>query len=319
MMKKVFLVKIALFLASSAVLAQSAPLAYETLVREANSLMAQQQYLPAAHKYSAAFESFGWKGYANHRYDAARCWAMAGVPDSAFFNLDRIVTKAGFKDFGTLQQDTAFAPLRSDARWPELIRLAKKNSGINEATFDANLFQLIENLASEDQKWRERSRELKNGWNPDSTELAKAYEMMRRTDSLNYLQLVSIVDLHGFPDSDKLGSEGTHNFWLLMQHQDVHPDFQERVLKMMEIAVGQNKASGTDYAHLLDRVMVNTGKPQVYGTQMVLNATGNSFEPRPCIDPENLDKRRESVGLGTMAKYIEIMNHNFSGALKNKN
>jgi hypothetical protein len=318
-MKNAFLITTFLLVAHAFAHAQGAPAAYEPLVRAADSLLAQKQYLPAAQKYSAAFKSFGWKGYTTHRYDAARSWAFAGVADSAFFNLERITAKANFGDFNALEQEPAFAALRSDARWPELIKQAKKNSGINEATFNGNLFQLIDSLAREDQKWRHLSREMRNSGNSDSVKLAETYEMMRRTDSLNHLALIDIVARHGFPDYDQLGAEGTHNFWLLMQHQDQHPDFQEDVLKRMEIAVGQQKADGKDYAYLLDRVMVNTGKQQVYGTQMTLNAEGTSFEPKPCVDPENLDKRRASVGLGTIAAYIEIMNQNYRGSLKSKN
>ena len=205
-----------------------------------------------------------------------------------------------------------------------IIMLAISNTALTQAadslaTFNTELFQLIDSLAREDQRWRHVSRELKNSGKADSMQLSQAYEMMRRTDSLNHLILIKIVDQHGFPDSDKVGTEGTHIFWLLMQHQDAHPDFQERVLKMMEVAVRQNKASGKDYAYLLDRVLVNTEKPQVYGTQMTLNSTETSFEPKPCIDPEHLDERRASVGLGTMAWYIEVMNQTFSGQLKGKN
>ena len=145
-----------------------------------------------------------------------------------------------------------------------VVALAQQADSV--ATFDTALLRLIDSLASEDQKWREVSRELKNSGKVDSLQVAQAYEMMYRADSLNYLALVKIVERHGFPDSDKLGTEGTRNFWLLVQHQDKHPDFQERVLKMMEIAVGRNKASGKDYGYLLDRVLVNAGKLQVYGT-----------------------------------------------------
>ncbi len=318
-MKNRFYNLLVLLAATTVLHAQETPSRYQMLVLEADSLMAQQQYLPAAHKYSAAFESFGWKGYTSHRYDAARCWAMADVPDSAFFNLDRIVAKAGFKDFGTLQQDTAFVSLRSDSRWTELVKMTKKNSGIDEATFDPVLFALIDSLAREDQKWRQAAMDIQNSGHVDSVQLARAFESMRWTDSMDYFVLLKIIDEHGFPDYDKVGVDGTHYFWLLMQHQDRHPDFQERVLQMMEVAVGQKKASGSDYAYLLDRVMINTGKLQVYGTQMTLNADSTSFEPKPCIEPENLDKRRESVGLGTIERYIYTMNHVYHGSLKSKN
>ena len=317
-MKNVILFTTMLFFAGATACAQQAPPTYGTLAAEADSLLAQKQYLPAAQAYSAAFKSFGWKGYSPHRYSAAQSWALAGAADSAFFNLERIATKANFSDFKTLEQDTAFAGLRQDARWPELLRTVKKNSGVDEATFDAQLVQYIDSLATEDQRWRHLNRELGNSPKADPARQAQAIEMMRQTDSLNYGALTRIVDRYGFPGYDLLGNDGSNHFWLLVQHQDRHPDFQERVLKLMEVAVKQDKASAKDYAYLVDRVAVNTGKLQVYGTQMTLNADRSSFEPKPCVDPERLDERRASVGLGTMASYIDIMNHNYSGQLKRK-
>ncbi len=296
--------------------AQQPPATYHTLVREADSLLTLKQYLPAAEKYSAAFKSFGWRGYVPQRYDAARSWAMAGIPDSAFFNLERIASKGNFDDYRTLQADTAFVTLYADARWPELLRLVKKNGGLDETTFIAPLFKRIDSLAGEDQKWRLWRRDLQNGSKVDSLQVAEAIARIDRTDSLNYPVLAGIVAEHGFPGYDKLGKDGVHKFWLLVQHQDRHPDFQERVLALMEVAVQQNQASGHDYAYLLDRVMVNTGRLQVYGTQMQVNQAGTSFEPKPCVDPGRLDERRASVGLGTIAGYIEVMNRTYSGEVR---
>ena len=318
-MKTVFLIALTFVVLPGTLPAQQAPAAYQQLTQQADSLMSQNQYLPAARKYSEAFASFGWKGYVTQRYNAAQCWAKAGVADSAFFQLDRIASKANYSDFKALETEAAFETLRSDGRWPNLVKLVKKNSGIDDSTFNSELYHLIDSLATEDQKWRHTSRALSNSKPVDSVQLAEALQNMMLADSLNHLALVAIVEKHGFPDADKLGAEGTHLFWLLMQHQDRHPDFQVRVLVLMEKAVQQGKASGKDYAYLLDRVSLNTGKLQVYGTQMTLNAEGTSFEPRSCIDPEHLDERRASVGLGTMAQYIEIMNQNYYGQLKRKN
>ena len=68
-------------------------LRYNALVREAYALYQQKQFSESAARYSAAFEALGWKGYSEDRYNAACSWALAGVPDSAFFNLQRITDK----------------------------------------------------------------------------------------------------------------------------------------------------------------------------------------------------------------------------------
>lgn len=318
-MKTIFLITFTAILLHGAAIAQQASSSYQRLTEQGDSLMAENQYLPAARKYSEAFASFGWKGYVTQRYNAARCWALAGVADSAFFQLERIASKANYSDFKALDTDNAFDVLRPDGRWPALVKQVKKNSGIDEATFNSDLYRLVDSLAVEDQKWRHAIREINNSKPVDSVRLAEATRNVLLADSLNHLALLAIVEKHGFPDYEQLGSEGTHRFWLLMQHQDRHPAFQEQVLVLMEKAVQQGKASGQDYAYLLDRVSLNTGKLQVYGTQMTLNADKTSFEPRPCINPEHLDERRASVGMGTIAQYIEVMNQNYYGQLKKKN
>ena len=42
---------------------------------------------------------------------------MAGVPDSAYFNLFRIVEKNGYDDQGALDAEPAFSSMRAQPRW----------------------------------------------------------------------------------------------------------------------------------------------------------------------------------------------------------
>ena len=101
-----------------------------------------------------------------------------------------------------------------------------------------------------------------------------------------------------------------------MQHQDRHSQFQEEVLHKMKEEADKGKASVINYAYLLDRVKVNTGQLQVYGTQMILNSTKTSYEPKPVVEPSKLNERRKSVGLDTIESYIETMNSRYFGTLK---
>src|SRR3989442_15781992 len=73
--------------------AQSTPKEYDELIKQADTLYHSKNYKASALAYSSAFKILGWKGYLEDRYNAARAWAMAGDADSAFFNLERIVTK----------------------------------------------------------------------------------------------------------------------------------------------------------------------------------------------------------------------------------
>jgi hypothetical protein len=292
------------------------PAKYTALVQNADSLLQAKMYLPAAHTYTLAFKSFQGKGFIPDRYQAAKAWAMAEVADSAFVQLEKIVYRGKFDDYFPMQGDTAFLALKDDPRWEPIMLAVRKNHGIVDAVFDYTLFKLIDSLVKEDQKWRNRWTHLTNtaGW--DSVQLKQVGRRIVKVDSTNYPLLVQIIEKHGFPTQDKIGKLGANNFWLLVQHQDSQVGFQKKVLKLMESELAKNKVSAVDYAYLVDRVKVNSGELQVYGTQFDLNAEHSSFTPKPVIDPPNLNARREKMGLGTIESYMETANRRYHGTLK---
>ena len=170
----------------------------------------------------------------------------------------------------------------------------------------------LRKMEREDQKWRNKFVKLSTGKNAgDSVAIKKALTYGHEIDSLHYANLEVIFKKYGYPGYDIVGQLGSLFFWLLVQHQDDHPNFQDSVLTSMKIAVDSGKANGTLYAYLLDRVKVNTGQLQVYGTQTELNSDSSSYQPMPCIDPDHLDDRRKSVGLGPISKYIESINKTY--------
>jgi len=134
-----------------------------------------------------------------------------------------------------------------------------------------------------------------------------------------YPVLNSLFKQYGYLGYNLVGINGENNFWVLVQHQDEHPEFQDSVLKKMRIEVDKNNANSSYYAYLVDRVKVNTGQLQVYGTQMKLNKDLTSYEPKPCIDPDKLNERRKSMGLSPIEEYTRTMNARYHGTLhKNK-
>ena len=53
----------------------------------------------------------------------------------------------------------------------------------------------------------------------------------------------------------------------MVQHADHDPEFQKRVLNLRRAEVEANNTDARDYAYLTDRVQINTGEEQIYGTQ----------------------------------------------------
>jgi hypothetical protein len=110
----------------------------------------------------------------------------------------------------------------------------------------------------------------------------------------------------GYPGYDLVGKEGSHNFWLMVQHSDNDLQFQSRVLETLEIEVKNGNADGRNLGLLTDRVKINSGEEQIYGTQVRYNALGQAY-PKPLFDSISVDKRRKEVGLEPLLQYLDMM------------
>lgn len=138
---------------------------------------------------------------------------------------------------------------------------------------------------------------------PDSA--AAAYQRVIRS---NFAPVKQILETHGYPGYDLLGKESSNRYFLLVKHSDFDPGFQKKALKLMKKQVLKKNASGQAYAALIDRTNINAGKPQVYGTQVIM---GRNTQIKPCKDLKNLDKRRQSVGLEPISEYLQKCNDVF--------
>jgi hypothetical protein len=124
------------------------------------------------------------------------------------------------------------------------------------------------------------------------------FEGVLKVDDDNAAWLSEVVDTVGWPGRRLVGEEGAHAAWLLAQHADRYPSLQRRCVKLLEEAVAVSDASPTDLAYLTDRVLLASGKLQIYGTQF--SAQDGRFIACRLRDPETVDERRAAVGLGTL-------------------
>jgi hypothetical protein len=143
---------------------------------------------------------------------------------------------------------------------------------------------------------------VRQGFGPQmNDELLKE---MQAIDAKNTARMKAIVRQYGWPARSLVGDDGSHAAWLLVQHAD--STFMAECLPLMEHAVRAGEAFAKDYAYLLDRVRMQQGKPQIYGTQFTFAADGR-LVLHPIEDAEHIDKRRRSVGLPSMAEQERMM------------
>lgn len=90
--------------------------------------------------------------------------------------------------------------------------------------------------------------------------------------------------------------------FLVIQHSNLST--QEKYLPMLRDAVKQRKAEGANLALLEDRVAIRRGERQIYGSQVNYDMETHKYYLLPLEDPENVNRRRNSVGLGQLEDYL---------------
>ena len=123
-------------------------------------------------------------------------------------------------------------------------------------------------------------------------------------DNNNAKYLKQIVEQDGWPTISSVGATASQAAWLLVQHADHDIEFQKRCLALMQ-NLPEGEINPANIAYLEDRILVNQGLPQRYGTQF--QGEGHSFGPHPIEDERSLDTRRADVGLEPFAVYKTTM------------
>ena len=156
------------------------------------------------------------------------------------------------------------------------------------------LRQELVRLGHEDQADRE-------GFNANDI---AAIKRMNQGDAARTARLKAIVAEHGWPTVALVGKDGVNAAWLLLQHTDDWA-WQASMLPAVERAAEAGEVRKQDLATLTDRVLVRSGKRQLYGCSFHL-ADGRMVAD-PIEDLDHLDARRASVGLPPMAEYVKVL------------
>lgn len=121
------------------------------------------------------------------------------------------------------------------------------------------LIKIIKEMAKVDQDVRFKAKESAE----KSDNLTSYHYLVYAIDAVHQFRLRQLIETYGYPTKKHVGAEGLKAFWLLIQHQDFDLDLQKKCLEQCDF-------DPEEKAHLTDRVLVNEGKEQKYGTQFNL-------------------------------------------------
>lgn len=164
--------------------------------------------------------------------------------------------------------------------------------------------RILEEVYDNDQA----AREWTKGMSSLTADEIEAYATeMERVDSLIQAIVFEILDKDGWPSN--LSNKANQAIWIVIDHSDLA--FQRKYLYLVKEKAEECILEKADYAILNDRVLMGEGKPQIYGTQIKMNATivddeiAMQFFLWPVENPIVLDSLRNTMGLSPIKEYLQ--------------
>lgn len=121
-------------------------------------------------------------------------------------------------------------------------------------------------------------------------------------DLSNMGAVEQILDKCGMPTIETAGEKGMSAIWLVIQHADTKK--RTKYFPMLLEASKNGDIERQEIALMQDRMLMDAGKPQLYGSQVMMNPDG-TYELHELKDPERVGKRRAIMGLGPLSEYLE--------------
>jgi hypothetical protein len=129
------------------------------------------------------------------------------------------------------------------------------------------------------------------------------------SDAKRLSQLLQIIQIIGWPKICDVGENAARAAFLILQHGD--HDTRKMLFQHFKIAVESGNARKSDFAMLEDRILVADGNKQKYGTQFSRGQDGKPVLV-PIEDPDNIDARRASMGLGPLNENVKRILDSFA-------
>lgn len=155
---------------------------------------------------------------------------------------------------------------------------------------------LLLHLAEADRRLRSQlalSGEIFAGYHPT----------LRTLHESNARELELLIDEDGWPSVEEFSEDGVEAAFVIALHAISRPAFQRRCLTMMKAAAMRGEIPARHPAMLEDRIRRFEGRPQLYGTQIDWDQSGQ-LSPLPCQDEGDLDGRRAKLGLPPLAEAV---------------
>lgn len=272
---------------------------FSELVKNAQKLYQDKEYLSSAKIYDKAFEQK--EGKAKDYYNAACSWALAKDKEKSLKYLNLALDK-GWHNKKWLANDKDLEILHQEKEWTKLLSKAQKNLQEYEKDFDKPLQKKLEKIYVKDQTLRQLYRDAETKFGSNSDEMKYFWSLMAEEDKENEQEIIKILDEKGWPGKSLVGGKANIAVFLVIQHAPLK--IQEKYLPMFEESVKKGESQSKNFALLQDRILMRKGKAQLYGSQVKRGKNGK-YEFHKIKEPEYINQRRKEIGLSPIEEYAK--------------
>ena len=291
-MKKIFIIGLCL--------AGVSQIKAQDLISQGDSLKQQGLLMPALEKYGMSFMN-------EQAYKIAATTALlwtTQMRDTSFFFLNYALQNNSSIE---VLYDPDFLSLIDDPRWSsleerQLQKYEAIEGPIRNREFAKELFRMI----IKDQGFMyagniERRHYIQNGGHFRTPAIFPVLAIEEKNMAENQKRILQLLDKYGWPTTSSVTEPAAAGAALIINHSS-HGN-RVKYFPMLEEAFRNGEAQPLRYAKMKDRLLVENGKKQLYGTQ--LKYTDNGREPLPIEEPSRVDQRRAEIGLEPLSIYLK--------------
>lgn len=126
------------------------------------------------------------------------------------------------------------------------------------------------------------------------------FEQFAKEDHRNQEIAISIIEKCGMPSLKEVSRTQLDAIWMALQHTD--KKYRKKYFPLIEEAVKNGDLSKQQYALMKDRVLMDDGKPQLYGSQI---ENGKLYELEA---PDSVNVRRKEMEMEPIEEYLKKFN-----------
>lgn len=159
-------------------------------------------------------------------------------------------------------------------------------------------------IQRQDQELRQEINKQSERFGHSSEEVAQLWQKQNELDAANQVKIADFLRKEGWPTSEQYpDGKASHTVWLVVQHAPL--SYQQEFYDLALVAYFNGDLHPYSFALLIDRIRVNAGKPQIFGSQLQSNKDDDGYHFPTILDKAHVNKRRAFVEMDSIEEYAK--------------